>query len=212
MVGALGAELVEVSSLCLGEDHISDLLSTSWGSPSEVRANLEYMQALIQFMHETGQPPNTERLEVNAQGVVTSGNHRVLAAWLLQWSQLWVLRGDQVAGWRVPLDEGKRLALEDVLELSALLGPRPSKSSGSTPTTMSSAAGESSPGVAAESTPGGESAVAEEASEESEVDGLESDSTPGNSTAGPVHVRLSAADDELLSSWRERWAAAWRST
>merc|ERR1719401_3067996 len=110
-------EDMHVPSLLLGEDHISDLLSSTWGSPSEVRANVEYMQALVRHMHESGRAPDTERLEVNTQGVVTSGNHRVLAAWLLRWPRLRAFRGDHAAGWRVPLEERLRPALEEALEL-----------------------------------------------------------------------------------------------
>uniref|UniRef100_A0A7S2QDW8 Uncharacterized protein n=1 Tax=Zooxanthella nutricula TaxID=1333877 RepID=A0A7S2QDW8_9DINO len=119
-----GREELPVNALALGEDHISDLLDQSWGSPDEVRANVEYMRALVEHMHSSGRAPDAERLEVNRQCVVTGGNHRVLAAWLLRWPSLRCFRCDHVAGWRVPLDEQKRSALEAALDLKALLaGP-----------------------------------------------------------------------------------------
>mmetsp|Transcript_106205 Transcript_106205/g.307378 ORF Transcript_106205/g.307378 Transcript_106205/m.307378 type:complete len:248 (-) Transcript_106205:144-887(-) len=122
---ACALEEVEVAHLMLGEDHISDLLSSSWGSPQQVRSNVAYMQALIRHMHAFGRMPDSEKLEVNRQGIVTSGNHRVLAAWLLRWGRIRCFRGDQVAGWRVRLDESRRQALEEVLDVPSILALQP---------------------------------------------------------------------------------------
>jgi len=114
-------ELMQVSSLRLGEDHIRDYLVPTWGTDQQIGDNVEYMRALIRYMHATGQAPNGERLEVNQQGVVTSGNHRILAAWLLGWRSLRCWRVDCVAGWQVPLDEQFRKPLKKLFQLDTLL-------------------------------------------------------------------------------------------
>ena len=119
----------EIAKLRLGEDHIGDLLCAR-GPERDASAGVGYMRALVRHMRESRRAPMTERLEVNSQDVVISGNHRTLAAWLLGWSHLDFQLNDQIAGWSVPLEEGKRAALEEVLGLEPL---RPAARSGGGP-------------------------------------------------------------------------------
>lgn len=112
------SELVEVAALCLGENLFRDLLEPAASVRAEVvEENTRYMKKLVEHMQESGRPPVSERIDVNEDGVVTGGNHRVLSAWLLRWEQIPCLRCDHKAGWRVPLDEGRREALEKLLGL-----------------------------------------------------------------------------------------------
>lgn len=122
MVPAMAAAFpIPLAELSLGEDTIGDLLEPSARLPAEeVRRNTEYMRRLVLHMRVRGKAPDTERIEANSDGVVTSGNHRVLAAWLLRWETIGCIRGTQRAGWRVPLDERRRKALEELLGLEML--------------------------------------------------------------------------------------------
>mmetsp|Transcript_70350 Transcript_70350/g.205746 ORF Transcript_70350/g.205746 Transcript_70350/m.205746 type:complete len:176 (-) Transcript_70350:87-614(-) len=117
---------MEVAKLCLGEPLITDLLAPAASVSQRQRAgHVAYMRELVRHMNRTGKPPESERLEVNHLGLVTSGNHRILAAWLLRWRHVNCLRCSHAAGWRVPLLEAQRAPLERLLELSSLLGPGP---------------------------------------------------------------------------------------
>merc|ERR1712190_576457 len=101
----------KVSDLALGEPLITDLLNPAPTISQETyQSTVKYMSNMIKFMHETGSPPNTERIDVNHEGLVLGGNHRVLAAWLLGWSYIDCFQIDRVAGWRVPLDNDSRIA------------------------------------------------------------------------------------------------------